>query len=66
MAPDDISLPDISEIAGSVSMADLQERFVTAVDNVQSAVSSAALWLFVASLISLVAAAGGGFYAQRK
>lgn len=46
--------------------SELQERLVTAVDNVQSAVSSAALWLFIASLLGLGAAAGAGLYGRRK
>ena len=46
--------------------SELQDRLVSAVDNVQSAVSSAALWLFIASLLGLGAAAGAGLYGRRK
>ena len=45
--------------------SELQGRLVSAVNNVQGAVSSAALWLFIASLLSLIAAAGAGLYGQR-
>lgn len=48
------------------TVSELQERFVTAVNNVQSAVSWAALWLFIASLLGLGAAAGAGFYGRRR
>lgn len=48
------------------TISELQERLVTAVDNVQSAVSSAALWLFIASLLGLGAAAGAGVYGRRQ
>lgn len=44
---------------------ELQERFVNAADEVQSAVSSAALWLFIASLLGLGGAAGAGLYGRR-
>lgn len=45
--------------------SDLQNRLVSAVNSVQSAVSSAALWLFIASLLGLVAAAGAGLFGRR-
>jgi len=46
--------------------SELQERFVAAVNNVQSAVSLAAFWLFIASLLGLGAAAGAGLYGRRR
>ncbi len=44
---------------------EMQERLVTTVENVQSTVASAALWLFIASLLSLGAAAGAGVAGRR-
>ena len=46
--------------------ADLQQRLVTAADRVQSAVATSALWLFIASLLGLAAAAGAGFFGRRS
>lgn len=45
--------------------ADLQDQLVSAVNQVQSAVSSAALWLFIASLLGLGAATGAGVFGRR-
>lgn len=45
--------------------SDLQERFVTAAETVQDTVASAALWLFIASLLGLGAAAGAGLAGRR-
>ncbi len=45
--------------------SDLQEQLVAAVNEVQDAVSSAALWLFIASALGLGAAAGAGVYGRR-
>ncbi len=47
------------------TVSELQERLVAAVNEVQGAVSSAALWLFVASLLGLGAGAGAGVYGRR-
>lgn len=47
------------------SMLDLQDRFMTAAEDVQSTASAAALWLLVASLLGLGAAAGAGLYGRR-
>lgn len=45
--------------------SELQDRLVTAAEEVQTAVSAAALWLFIASLLGLGAAAGAGLYGRR-
>ncbi|WP_166253535.1 apolipoprotein A1/A4/E family protein [Marinobacter salicampi] len=42
------------------TISDLQERLTDTVDDIQSAVSSAAWWLFIASLLGLGAAAAAG------
>lgn len=47
------------------TVEELQARLVTTVNNVQSAVASAALWLFLASLLGLAAAAGAGVSGRR-
>lgn len=45
--------------------AEMQERLVAAADEVQDAAASAALWLFIASLLGLAAAAGAGLFGRR-
>ncbi|WP_165351958.1 hypothetical protein [Salipiger sp. IMCC34102] len=44
---------------------ELQQQLVETVNAVQGAVSSAAFWLFLASLLGLGAAAGAGVAARR-
>lgn len=44
---------------------EMQERLVNTAENIQSTVSSAALWLFIASLLSLGAAAFAGVAGRR-
>ncbi|NMT65127.1 hypothetical protein [Marinobacter orientalis] len=46
--------------------SDLQNRFAAVVNDIQSAVSSAALWLFIASLLGLAAAAGAGLFGRQE
>lgn len=48
------------------TVSEMQDRLVSAVNDVQSAVASAALWLFIASLLGLGAAAGAGVFGHRR
>ncbi|MFZ3585062.1 hypothetical protein ACOI1H_23435 [Loktanella sp. DJP18] len=47
------------------TVSEMQTQLVTTVNNVQSAVASAAFWLFVASLLGLAAATGAGVFGRR-
>lgn len=46
-------------------VSEMQERLVDAAEKVQSAVTTAVLWLFIASLLSLIAAAATGCCGRR-
>lgn len=48
------------------TVSELEERLIDAANDIQSAVASAALWLFIASLLGLLAAAGAGFFGRRE
>lgn len=64
----------VDEVEGSFNAAvdtlrqtvsEMEVRLVDAANNVQNAVASAALWLFIASLLGLLAAAAAGFIGRR-
>lgn len=48
------------------TVSEMEDRLVDAANDVQSAVASAALWLFIASLLGLIAAAGAGLFGRRE
>lgn len=48
------------------NISELQNDLVAAANATQNAAASAALWLFIASLLGLGAAAGAGFYGLRE
>lgn len=48
------------------TVSELQDRVVRAANEVQNAVASAAMWLFIASLLGLGAAAGAGALGRRS
>ncbi len=47
------------------TVAELQERLVATANDIQNAAAAAALWLFIASLLGLLAAAGAGVFGRR-
>ncbi|SFR47465.1 hypothetical protein SAMN05216203_0624 [Marinobacter daqiaonensis] len=48
------------------TVSDLQDRVIATANDIQSTVASAALWLFIASLLGLGAAAGAGLFGRRE